>query len=246
MGRVIAFYGADHKCGTSMIAQCFAEYAASEYKDFNILLVHAENGDGELYSPCVHESLESIRPYLAEKLIDSKSIMEKSRYKDNLFIIGGASKPGTSNLYHPDMAQYLLSALAGSFDLIICDSGSEIEHGMSLGAMFGADLLFVVLTQDEYCIRRFEWIKSLLEKINLKPAGAVINRFSPDEVNSKELIAMRMDIAEENVFCIRESKCGKNASQDGKSLMAYKDAKFRKDFVSAAKSILARCLNEQS
>ena len=243
MGRIITFYGADHKCGTSMMAQCFAEYAASKFKEYNVLLVHAENGDGELYSPCVHESLETIRPYLAEKLIDCNSIMEKSRYKDNLFIIGGASKPGTANLYHPDMAQYLFSALAGSFDLIVCDSGSEIEHGMSLGAMFGADLMYVILTQEEYCIRRFEWVKALFDKINIKPAGAVINCFSADAVNSKDLIAMRMGIDESCIFCIRESKRGKDAAQDGKSLLAYKDAKFRKDFLSAAENILERCFN---
>ena len=241
MGVVIAFYGADHKCGTSMLVQCFAEYTAQKYKDCNVMLIHTENGECEEYSPNVKESLESIRPYLAEKLIDTSSVMEKSRYKDNLFIIGGASRPGSSNLYHPDMAQYLVAVLSENFDFVICDSGSEIEHAMTLGSLYSADYVYVVTTQDEYCIRRFEWIKPLLEKVNIRLSGVIINKYEEYEVNNVEITALRTGIDEKNVICIRSSKLGRKACQENKTLLAYKDPKFMKDFGKAAELILQRC-----
>jgi len=241
MGVVISFYGSDHKCGTSMIAQCFAEYTASKYKDTDVLLVHTESGDGEAYSPCVNESLETIRPYLAEKLIDCSSLMEKSRYKDNLFIIGGVAKPGTSSQYHPDMAQYLLASLASQFDYVICDTGSEIEQVMALGTLFCSDYIFVVTTQDEYSIRRYEWVSPLFQKLGIKPSGMIVNKYTKDEVNDTEIIAMRSGIEANALLLIRNAKNGKKAEQESKSLLMYKDNRFSRDFINAAESILTRC-----
>lgn len=241
MGLIISFYGADHKCGTSMISQCFAEYTASNNPNKNVLLIHAENGDGSEYSPSVNESLESIRPYLAEKLIDCNSVMEKSRYKDNLFIIGGAAKPGTSNLYHPDMAQYLFASLSENFDYVICDTGSEIEHAMTLGALFSADYVYVVTTQDEYCIRRFEWVKPVLDKINIRLSGVIINKFDENEINNEDLVAMRTGMPEDRILCVRCSKNGKRAHEEHKTLLMYKDARFIRNFNKLAEAVLERC-----
>lgn len=241
MGQILSFYGADHKCGNSMIAQCFAEYTAKKYPDQNVMLIHAENGEGLAYSPSVGESLESIRPYMAEKLIDCNAVMEKSRYKDNLFIIGGAAKPGTSNLYNPAMAQYLFASLSENFDYVICDTGSEIEHAMALGALYCSDAVYVVSLQEEYCIRRFEWVRPLLSKISINVSGLIINQYDEEEVNDKTLISLRSGIDEENIFCLRWTKNGRRAQEENKTLLAYKDARFIKNFTGIADTILERC-----
>lgn len=246
MGLITAFYGADHKCGTSMIAQSVAEYIAENNKNQNVLLVHTESGTGDLYSPSVQESLESIRPYLAEKLIDTRSVTEKSRYKDNLYIINGPSKPGTSGLYHPDMAQYLFESLSESFDFVICDTGSEFEHGMCIGALFGADKVYVVTTQQEYAVRRYEWTRSFFEKVAIRPSAVIVNYYSGYGLNTRKMISDRAGVAMDRIFCVRRSEYGQRAEEDNKTILSLRDRRFAKDIAIVAEDILKEMHTEQT
>ena len=238
MGIIAVFYGADHKCGTSMLAQSAAEYAAEKNKDMNVLLIHTESGCGELYCPSVSESLESIRPYLAEKLIDSRALIEKSRYKDNLFIIGGPVKPGSSALYQPDMAQYLLDSLSASFDIVICDAGAEFEHAMSLGALFSADKIFVVTTQHEHAVRRYEWTKALFKKLGINPSAVIVNCYSSFGINTPEMISERAEISEDRLLFVRKSENGQRAEEDNRTILSLRDVRFTKDIAKICERIL--------
>ena len=71
--EVITFHGVDHKCGTSMLAQCTAEKLAQERPDLRVLLVHTEPSCGDDYSPMLNESIERINNSIASayEIIDS-------------------------------------------------------------------------------------------------------------------------------------------------------------------------------
>ena len=240
MSYVVCFHGIDHKCGTSMLAQCTAERLAADFHDKKVILVHAEQGPGNTYAPMVNESLEHIRPYLAEKLIDTEELLTKCRYRDNLFILGGVSRPGSNYLYHPDMAEYLIEKISEIFDYVICDTGSEIEHGMCIGALFKADAVYQVITQSETAVRRYEALCTLFEKLNLKAVKLVINKYENDRLNSVKLLKDRLVIKEEDIICIRNSSFGSKAEEDGKSLLCYRDKNFAKGIREICDDIIQR------
>ena len=238
MKKVFTFHGADHKCGCSMISQCVAEKIAKKRPDLSVLLVHAEESGCAGYSPRVGESMERIRPYLAERMLDVCDIVKKSEYKDNLYIISGTDRPGSSESFHPDMAEFFLKTISQSFDIVICDSGANMEHGLSLGAMFSSDLIYIVLIQSESAFKRYEWLMPLYGKLALNLGGYVLNKFTRQSAYTKDYVRRRLRTQRDRVFTVRSSDYGDLAEIDEKSLLSYKDTGFAKDVDALADDIL--------
>lgn len=240
MAYVVSFHGCDHKCGVSTISQSVAEKAASALSDKRVLLIHTEQGPGNDYSPMIGESLENIRPYLAENLVNTDELIDKCKYKNNLYILGGASKPGSSGLYHPDMAEYLIQKVSKVFDFVICDTGSEIEHGMCLGALCSSEAVYQITTQSEIAIKRFEWQASLYDKLRLKIAKLIINKYNGKEINSKDIIAARLGFKNEDIVCVKRSSYGERAEDEGKSILSFRERAFSKSIDELFSDIVKR------
>jgi len=226
---IICFHGADHKCGVSMISQCVAEALAEKYEDRNVLLVHTESNHGSDYFPQFSESMENIRPYLTGNLVDTEEVMEKARVSRNLSIIGGPTNSECSWDYRPDMTEFFLRALKDRYDYIVCDSGSELEHGLALGSMFAADIRCIVLGQNEMCLRRYEWMRPLYEKLNMFYGLYIINPYSRKNMYEKKYLAARLQLSTDKLITVRESSCGWRAEMEGKSLLNYKSKGYEKD-----------------
>ena len=240
MKKVFTFHGADHKCGCSMISQCVAERIAQENSKLSVLLVHAEQSEGAGYSPHVRESMDRIRPYLAERLLDINDIVKRSEYRNNLSIIAGTDRPGSSESFHPDMAEFFLGSMAQNFDIVICDSGANMEHGLSLGALFASDSIYMVFDQKESAFRHYEWLLPLYGKLGLNIAGYVINCFTAHSAYTKEYIKKRLGAAKDRLFTVRESDFGILAEIDEKSLLCYKDQGFIRDVDAIVQDIMSQ------
>ena len=238
MGRIISFHGADHRCGCSMLAQCAAEKAARQRPDCSVLLVHAEQSAGPMYSPGTGESMERLRPFLSEKLLNIKEIIQRSLYKDNLYIIAGTDLPGSSESFHPDMSEWFMKSAAQSFDLVICDSGANIEHGLALGALFASDCIYMVLDQSESAFRRYEWLSALYDKLALNIRGFVLNRFTKDSPFSRAYAAKRLGTDRSRVFTVSASSYGDLAEIDERSLLCYRDDRFSEDMGTLASAVM--------
>lgn len=240
MKQICTFFGMDHKCGSTMVAQSVAESLAAKFQNRKILLIHTECDGNNIFSPNVGESLENIQPYLTERLIDMGEIAEKSRYKDNLYIIGGNYKPGSTSNLSPEMSEYLLDAAAELFDMIICDSGADLEHGMSLGSLFAANHIYLVTTSSEATVRKGEYSVSFFRQINLPITKLVVNKYSKRSVNSIDLISERLGFNKENLFVINESDNGDRAEHEERSIYSMKDSRFRKEIDRIADDIAER------
>ena len=240
MRQICTFFGMDHKCGSTMISQSVAESLAAKLSGQKILLIHTECDGNNLFSPNVGESLDSIHPYLTERLIDMGEIAEKSRYKDNLYIIGGNYKPGSSSNLSPTMGEYLLSAASELFDIIVCDSGADFEHGMSLGSLFSANNIYLVTTASEASIRKGEGCVAFFKQINLPLTKLVVNKYSKRSVNSIDLISARLGFKKDNLFIVSESDNGDRAEQEERSIYSMKDSRFRKEIDRIADNITER------
>lgn len=238
MGGIVTFHGTDHKAGVSQTALGTAESLAENYPYLKILLIHMEGRSGREYSPQIRESLETIRPYLQDRVMDGQEVGEKAQYKGNLYVIGGDENPGSAESYLPDMAEYMLDSFADCFDVVVCDSGSELEHAMALGALFSADCLYHVLTQSELCFRRAEWLLPLYEKLGLAEGRFVLTRCDRNAPFSASYSVKRLQADADSFFSVRASRRGDDAEIEGRSLYSYKESGYRRDIDAIAEEIV--------
>ena len=238
MGRIITFHGVDHKTGVSQAALGTAESLAENYPYLKVLLIHMEGRSGREYAPQIRESLQSIRPYLLDRVMDGQEIGEKAQVKGNLYIVGGDEEPGSSEGYLPDMAEYMLDAFAQVFDVVLCDSGSEVEHAMALGALFSADRLYYVLSQSEICFKRAEWLMPLYQKLDLPQSRFILNHYDKGSPFTAGYSAKRLESDPSEIFCIRASRKGADAEIEGRSLYSYKESVYRRDVDAVAADIV--------
>ncbi len=226
---VIVFHGADHKCGTSMVAQCTAEKLALDRPDLKVLLIHTESASGDDYSPMLNESIERMSPYIADRVLDTGEILERARVRDNLWIIGGVGDVCAAAAFHPDMTIYLLESLSRSFDAIICDSGSEVNSGVALGALLRADRLFMVMSQSGNALARYKRFSLLYERLGLSMDAFIINRYEKSAVYDVKSICEKLGLPEDKVFTVRMSGYSERAELDSRSLINYRDSGFIRD-----------------
>ena len=225
MNNVFAFHGVDHKVGTTQIAQCVAELLSKKYPDSSVLLIQGDGGRGSEYCNHVNESIERIRPFLAQSVINTEEIKLKSLYKDNLYIIGGQDKPEFSEYLTPDMAEILIAAVKEVFDFVIIDTGSQIEDSFALGAVLSTDRLYFIINQRESTLRNYEFYSYLYERIDVVPDLIIINCFNKRSLYEKDYIEERLMIDESKILTIRESKQGAKAEINGKSIVSLKPEK---------------------
>ena len=238
MSGIYTFFGVDHKCGTSMLCQSIAELISKEMPDWKILVIHTEGAPGTDYAAGAKESMERIRPELAEGLVDIQDIMARSKWQNNLYLISGADPLEGDGKYHPNLSDHLLRQLKGCFDLILCDSGSQIDHGLALGSLFASDGIFLVMIQAESAIRRFERLLPLYHKLNVATLGCLINRFQDKNPYTVGYLRERLDRFAGDFYTVGESSLGMVAEAEGRSLIQYRDKVFGKDVCSAANLIL--------
>lgn len=239
MSGIYTFFGVDNKCGTSMVCQSVAEYIAGEMPDWNVLLIHTEGDVGTGYAACSGESTGRIRPGLSKGLFDSQEVVARSQWQKNLHFIAGADPLEEEGKYHPDLSNALLRRLKNCFDLILCDSGSQIENGLALGSLFAADGIFLVMVQAEGAVRRFERLIRLYLKLNVSTMGCLINRFREKSPYTPAYLRERLDQFPGAFYTVGESPMGILAETEGRSLMNYRDRAFRKDVCRIGDLILA-------
>ena len=240
MNNVFCFHGSDHKVGVSQLSQCVAEYIALEYPDKSVMLVHSDGCCGENYSIGIGESMDHIRPYLADRLINIDELKTRSHWKNNLYIIGGAKNPESGFSLNPDMSEFLLKEIAPEFDVVICDSGAEINYGMALGTLFAADFIYLVISQTESSVNRYEWQRTLYRNLALNIDRFIVNRYDRGSLYSKSYIAERLNCQANGLLCVRSHKKGFESETDKKSLLFYRDPQFRKDIGIIAEDMLCR------
>jgi MinD-like ATPase involved in chromosome partitioning or flagellar assembly len=238
MKNVFAFHGVDHKCGTSMICQSVAERIAEEFPGITILVVHTEGRSGIDYSIGTEESMDRIKPYLEEGILDVDEVFTKSKWKDNLYMVAGSSQMDSAHSFHPDMSDCFLTSMKPRFDLILCDSGSEIEHGLALGSLFSADGVFIVVIPGESALRRYEALSSLYQKLELNILGYIINCFNTQAPYNKAYLKDRLNLPEELSFTVQEAAQGRQAEAEGHTLLYYRNIQYGKDITSIANRIL--------
>lgn len=185
---IIGLMGSDHKVGTSSLAKKIAAMIAKEKKDENILYLVAQS----TFFPEFEYSCSLMELYSMHK---SNTIVHKPFTTIQL-------TPGSVIDGNMDAIRTIFEEIAKKFTVII-DCGINIpETGVGLGALYSCDKLIRVITQNEYCLKREEWMAALNKALKLPNDIAIVNKYDSDRAYDLSYIKERLGC--ENLFKVSD------------------------------------------
>ncbi|NLT47163.1 MAG: hypothetical protein GXX92_02000 [Clostridiales bacterium] len=240
MSSMYAFHGADGKTGTTMITQSIAEIIASSRKELKILVVSMHGRPGTDYVDRVCESIEGIRLHLENRLLDTQRLMEGCRIRDNLYMLGGVESIEQVRGYHPHMAAYLLESMKDAFDLILTDTGNDIDNGLAVGALEYIGNNYCILAQQETIISRYEKVKPLYDRLGICFSSYIVNKYTDQDPYDLHYIGKRLCLDQEKLMKVAVSGYERQAESDHRTLLSYKSEEFSNDIQLIANHVLTR------
>lgn len=240
MSKMYAFHGADGKTGTTMVTQSVAELIASNQKDIKILVVSLHGRPGTEYIDRVCESIEGIKLHLDNRLLDIRRLTEECRIGDNLYMLGGVESIEHVRGYHPHMAAYLLDSIESAFDLILVDTGNDIDNGLAVGALEYIKDNYCIITQQETILKRYERIKPVYEKLGIRFSTCIVNKYTHRDPYDLRYIGKRLCLKQENLMKVEASGYERQAESDHQTLLSYNNEQFSNDILLIANHILSR------
>ncbi len=240
MSSFHAFHGADGKTGTTMITQSVAEYIAFNRKELKIMMVSMHGRPGTEYVDRVGESIEGIRLHLDSRLLDTEKLVMGSKKDGNFYMLGGVESIEQIRSYYPEMAAYLLKSLEGSFDLILADTGNDIDNGLAIGALENIGDRYCIITQQESIIKRYESLQPIYDKLKIKFSAHIVNKHIESDLYGLDYIGKRLRLPRENLMKVSASGYERQAESDHRTLLSYKSDDFCRDIRMIANRVLSQ------
>jgi len=239
MGQVVVFHGIEHKAGCTMIAQSVAELIAKEKKELSVLFVAL---NGRRSTEYMREKVVTVEDYKIELKCGigiDKNTLSSNRKTDNLYVIGGIEKEEEVRYFLPSMATSLAESLEESFDLIVIDSGSEIDNGLAFGALKLESLRYLIIEQNESSIKRYEKMREIYGKLEIDFDKYIINKYFESDPFTQKYISSRLLIDSSLFLTVGYSDKGRISEMEYRTLLETSDEKFRTDVLAVANEIMA-------
>lgn len=240
INNLYVFHGVDHKVGTTMISQSIAEIIANENKNLRVLFLSLNGRESTEYVKEVPISIDSIKMHIDNKMINGKDFLRSCKKTENFFMLAGISNEIEERFYYPDMSKYLLETVSPEFDIMIVDSGNEIDNGLAIGAIMNSKDTLLVLTQQESILRRYERIENIYTEMGIHIMTFIINKFYDQDPFSLDYIADRLKIDKSNLIKVESTGYSRKAEIDYKTLIEYKNDKYNHDITNIANQILIK------
>lgn len=238
MKNLFVFHGVDHKVGTTMISQSVAEYLADQYKDIKVLFVTLNGRESAEYVHEAPETIEGIKNHIDSKLINEIDFMKVCKKTENFFMLAGIRNESEQRNYYPDMSTYLLETVTEKFDIVIADSGNELDNGLAIGALSSTRNRFLILTQQETVLYRWERNRDLYQRLGICFDVYILNKYYEQDPYNLSYIGERLTIPEDKFFKIGFAGYGRQAEMEYRTLMEYKDHKYTLDIAGISEIIL--------
>lgn len=238
MNNLFAFHGIDHKVGVTMTAQSVAELIASQNTSVSVLFISL---NGRKNCEFVKEEVKTIDDFklqLDSQMLIGKDFLRDCRHNKNFYFLAGLSNEQDERYYFPDSAKYLLESISNSFEIIIADTGSELDNGLALGGMSIAARKYLVLNQLESNLSRYEKMAPWFEKAQVDFDGFIINKFYEEDSYSLKYITERLYVKKEQTFKIHAVGYERQAEIEHKTLMKFKTDNYIEDIAGVANDVL--------
>jgi len=220
-----------------MLSQSVAEFLADHLKEASVLLIFL---NGKKSMEFINEDIITIDQF--KNRLDSgmpidETLLRDCRRKDNLCVIGGLRNELEHRRYHPETAHKLLEELKKRFDIIIADTGNEIDNGLALGGLLAGGKNCMVLTQNEASIARFEELRSIYVKLSIKFDYYIINKYSAREPYSLKYIRKRLDSTKNALMKVSLSGHGHQAEAEKRTLLNFDNDDYTTDIMVLASAM---------
>lgn len=238
MNNLFCFHGIDHKVGVTMTAQSVAELIASANDNINVLLISL---NGRKSCEYVREEVRNIDDYklqIDSKMLLSKEFIRDCKYKSNLYFLAGLENEHEERYYFPDSAKYLLESIEGDFDIIIGDTGSELDNGLALGGMAVAKKNYLITTQLESNLDRYTKRAPWFEKAEINFESIIINKFCEEDPSTLKYVTERMYFDRNKAFKIKATGYEHQAELERKTFMEFKSETYRDEITLIANNML--------
>jgi MinD-like ATPase involved in chromosome partitioning or flagellar assembly len=234
----ITFFGADTKVGVTQLSQCVAENIANKIVGKVGLLFLNGKPSTEYFSYKFKNNIDDIKVKLVSGIITESEVLSISeKIKDNLFVIQGVKSLLYRNEYHPHHLEQLLNIYSNVCDVIIIDSGTHLDRGLTLAALYSTNNKYLVATQQKTSYLNYNRKRELLSSFGLDDFQLIVNKFQRDGALPNEYEVAR-DYSQPFAFKVDYSTYGWQSEQDEKTLLNYNEKNFVKDIDRISSSII--------
>ncbi len=238
MSMIFSFHGSDHKNGCTMISQSVAEMLAEYKRDANILLIFLNGRKSLEFMTGDMISIDHFKSRLESGISIDEMLLKSCRRRDRLYVIAGLENELEHRRYFPDHSRMLLKELKARFDIVIADTGSNIDSGLALGGLLESDRNFMILAQHEASIGRYEQNMEIYKKLSLNFDYYLLNKFSLKEPYSLKYINQRLCLPKQSLMKISMGGYEYQAEAEKKSLLEYKNDEYSADIFKIASVVL--------
>jgi hypothetical protein len=217
----IAFHGVDHKVGTTLLAQTTAEWYAQNRPKSRVLLVAFNRRKSCDFIREEPPSLETFRipengsPPLAEQ------VFRRFQVQGNFYAMAGLEQEWNDRRYFPNHAEHIIGEARHFFQVIIADTGCDLDSGLALGALQQPGCHVLVTTQSEGALGRWEEQRERYRQLNISFFMAVLNKHQREHPLSLSYVMERMEEAGEFWLPIPYAPDGYRAEWEKRSLLSY-------------------------
>lgn len=239
--NLYSFHGIDHKVGTTMISQSVAETISSNQPNLKILFISMNGRESAEFARETPVSIDTVKCHIDNKMISGEDFLKTCTHKGNLYVMAGINNELDGRYYYPDMAKYLLEEVAPEFDIVIADCGNELDNGLAIGTLSVCEEIFLVVTQQESMIRRYEKNKAIIDGLGIGISFCIINKYYEQDPYDLAYISNRMEIDKEKLLKLDSADYSRQAEIDYKTLLEYKNETYLLDIIGITNYILNKC-----
>jgi hypothetical protein len=175
------------------------------------------------------ESIDALKSRLESRLLSEDELTAHCLRAKNLFVLGGVVNEEEERYYMPESAACLMDVAERAFDVVVVDSGSRLDNGLSFGALSYDANRFLVLTQQETALARWEKRRPLYERLGVMPKAYILNNYIEKDIYPADYAARRLTVDRRQFHCVRFARDGRRAEIEHKTLRAIASDRFQED-----------------
>lgn len=229
MNNLYVFHGADRKTGVTMISQSVSECLANMLLSEDILYITLNGRSNSQFIKGQIKTVDDYKSKVQSGIHVSKNEISRLGNMNNLYVISGIREETEERLYMPGFARSLLKDVEPEFGIIIADCGSEIDNGLAIGAFAETENTFMVLSQNEATLRRYEKTRKLYNELKINFDSVIVNKFSEKDPYTRSYIKKRLEINEGDFFTVGMTTLGRQAEMEYRTFADLRDSMFVRD-----------------
>jgi hypothetical protein len=217
-----------------MVALSVAEAAAESLPEKRVLFLALNGRESTEYVREGAESIDALKSRLESRLLGEEELLAHCLRIKNLSVLGGIAGEEEERYYMPEAASFLLDVAGRAFDLVVTDGGNRLDNGLAFGALLYDANRFLVLTQQETALTRWEKRKVLYERLGVMPKSYILNNYIEKDIYPADYVARRFAEERQRFHCVRFAQGGRQAEIERKTLWASAAEGFADDIASLA------------